>query len=207
MPVDHGNPELENLRRRQATLTLTRTFTPAEQQRRERIIAAARELAAERGYDATTVREIATLAGTTPATVYRYVGSKDRLLHHCMVEWALRTADDLRTERYTGSAAERVGAAFRDVVHWAARDRLLLAAGISSFRSTDTASDGLATWHTLFVAFVRAALDDDTWADTHSQALTLGHVLVACLLDLTSGRSDPDRIGAHIHTAAHLIFR
>ncbi|MFI1379153.1 TetR family transcriptional regulator [Embleya sp. NPDC020886] len=33
-------------------------------------------------------RDIAACAGTTPATVYRYVGSKDRLLHDVVIEWA-----------------------------------------------------------------------------------------------------------------------
>lgn len=202
----HG-PELDEIRRQQTVLTLRRTFTAAEQQRRDRIADAARELAAEHGHAATTVRDIAARAGTTPATVYRYFGSKDRLMHHLMVEWALRTTVELRRTRYRGSPAKRVGAAFGDIIDAAARDRTLLAAGMASFHSTDTAGDGLATWQALFTALVRAALGDEDWQDADGQALTLGHVLVACLLDLASGRGDPDRIREHINTAAHLIFR
>lgn len=36
---------------------------------------------AERGYEKTTVREIAARAGMTPGNMYRYVGSKDDILH------------------------------------------------------------------------------------------------------------------------------
>jgi AcrR family transcriptional regulator len=46
---------------------------------REAILAAARQLFAERGFDATTVREVATVAGIDPALVIRYFGGKDEL--------------------------------------------------------------------------------------------------------------------------------
>ena len=201
---DAGLPEAH---REPSALTTTRTSGRAEQPHRARIAGAARELVAERGYTATTIREVAARAGTTPATVYHHFGSKDGLLHHVMVDWTLRTTDDLRTRRYTGSSAERVAAAFGDVVRWAADDAELLAAGMRSFHSTDAAGAGTSTWHALFLALVRAALGDETWDDARGQAMTLGHVLVSCLLDLTSGRADVDRVRRHITTAAELLFR
>lgn len=187
-------------------LTVVHRFGPAERRRRDAIAEAARSLAAEHGYAATTVRDIAARAGTTPATVYRYFGSKDGLLQHVMLEWAGRTGDDLDADDYRGTAAERVGSAFRDVVRWAARDLPLLDAGITSFVGA-SGGQGLAVWREIFTAYVRAALDDPTWDDDEGKALTLGHVLVACLLDLTSGRTDPEAACAHITTAAGLIFR
>ncbi|MCF2530250.1 TetR/AcrR family transcriptional regulator [Yinghuangia soli] len=187
--------------------TVTHRLGPAERERRTAIAAAARELAAEHGYDATTVRDIAARAGTTPATVYRYFGSKDRLLHHIMVEWAGRTAAELAGGSYPGDVADRVSAAFQDIIRWAAQDLALLEAGIVSFRATADANDGLAVWQGLFTAFVRGALDDPEWADDEGKALTLGHVLVACMLDITSGRTRPEETCAHIDTAARLIFR
>lgn len=193
--------------RTRAEFTVAHRLGPAERQRRDRIAEAARELAAERGYDATTVRDIAARAGTTPATVYRYFGSKDQLLHHVMVEWAGRTAAELGAATYAGGTADRVGAAFQDIVRWAARDLPLLEAGIISFRATAAAGDGLAVWQDLFTTFVRGALDDADWTDDEGKALTLGHVLVACFLDITSGRTNPAQTCAHIDTAARLIFR
>jgi AcrR family transcriptional regulator len=46
---------------------------------REGILDAARELFATRGYDATTIRGIATSAGVDPALVHHFFGSKDEL--------------------------------------------------------------------------------------------------------------------------------
>lgn len=46
---------------------------------RTAILAAARRLFAERGYEATTMREVATSASIDPAMVIRYFGSKDGL--------------------------------------------------------------------------------------------------------------------------------
>lgn len=48
---------------------------------RSRIIQAAFQVFAERGYEKTTVRDIAAKAGMTPGNIYRYVGSKDDILH------------------------------------------------------------------------------------------------------------------------------
>ena len=47
---------------------------------RAAILAAARGLFAERGYERTTVRAIAAAAGVDPALVHHYFGSKDQLL-------------------------------------------------------------------------------------------------------------------------------
>src|SRR5687767_6007905 len=50
--------------------------TPACDARREAILDAAAELFRERGYDATSVRDLAKAAGIAQATLYYYIGSK-----------------------------------------------------------------------------------------------------------------------------------
>lgn len=47
---------------------------------REAVLAAARELFAERGYERTTIRGVAAAAGVDPALVHRQFGSKEGLL-------------------------------------------------------------------------------------------------------------------------------
>jgi AcrR family transcriptional regulator len=51
-----------------------------QQKTRERIIAAASKVLAEKGYDATTLREISREAGAAPGLVHYYFGGKDELL-------------------------------------------------------------------------------------------------------------------------------
>ena len=55
---------------------------PSEEQQktRERIIAAASKVLAEKGYDATTLREISREAQAAPGLVHYYFGGKDQLL-------------------------------------------------------------------------------------------------------------------------------
>ncbi len=55
--------------------------TRVEQRRRTetRILTAARELFGEQGFDRTTIRAIATRAGSDPGLVMRYFGSKEKL--------------------------------------------------------------------------------------------------------------------------------
>jgi AcrR family transcriptional regulator len=55
--------------------------TRVEQRRRTegRILTAARQLFGEHGYDRTTIRAIATAAGSDPGLVMRYFGSKEKL--------------------------------------------------------------------------------------------------------------------------------
>jgi AcrR family transcriptional regulator len=60
---------------------LSAVTTRAEQRRRteSRILAAARELFGEHGFDRTTVRMVAGRAGSDPGLVMRYFGSKEQL--------------------------------------------------------------------------------------------------------------------------------
>lgn len=71
--------------------------TEEQQETRERIIAAAYKVLAEKGYDATTLREISRAAQTAPGLIHYYFGGKDQLL----VE-VLKTMSD----RYTQATAD-----------------------------------------------------------------------------------------------------
>src|SRR5437763_14148909 len=51
-----------------------------QQKTRERIIAAASKVLAEKGYEATTLREISREAQAAPGLVHYYFGGKDQLL-------------------------------------------------------------------------------------------------------------------------------
>ena len=54
-------------------------FTERSEATRTAILVATRKLLAERGYEGTTIRAVASLVGVDPAMVMRYYGSKDGL--------------------------------------------------------------------------------------------------------------------------------
>ena len=60
--------------------------------RRRRVLDATLELAAEGGFDAVQMRDVAAAADVALGTLYRYFSSKERLLLEAMVE----QQDDLR---------------------------------------------------------------------------------------------------------------
>ena len=62
--------------------------------RRERILAAVLELAAEGGYDAVQVREVAARARVALRTIYNYYDSRENLLYAAMMEWRRRVASE-----------------------------------------------------------------------------------------------------------------
>jgi AcrR family transcriptional regulator len=74
-------PVTEEPRRRDAAAT------------RRALLDAATELFAERGYDRTTVRDIATRAGVNQALLFRYYGSKDALFAEATAGHSLRDAE------------------------------------------------------------------------------------------------------------------
>jgi AcrR family transcriptional regulator len=57
---------------------------PGNQDTREAILGAAREAFADRGFDAASIRSIATAAGVDPALVHHYFGTKDQLFLDAM---------------------------------------------------------------------------------------------------------------------------
>ena len=61
--------------------------------RRDEIIAAASDLFARKGIDATTMAEIAEAAGISPPTVFNYFGSKDGVLIAMIVEGTVRARE------------------------------------------------------------------------------------------------------------------
>jgi TetR/AcrR family transcriptional regulator, cholesterol catabolism regulator len=61
-------------------------LTPVQRQRRQRIVDAAVGLAAEGGYDAVQMREVALRADVALGTLYRYFASKEHLLVSALAE-------------------------------------------------------------------------------------------------------------------------
>ncbi|MFE0509822.1 TetR/AcrR family transcriptional regulator [Streptomyces sp. NPDC058964] len=89
-----------------------------------RLLVAAVEAFAERGYHATTTRDIAGRAGMSPAALYIHYKTKEELLHRISRIGHDRALDILRTAaRREGSASERLADAVSSFVRWHAGRR------------------------------------------------------------------------------------
>jgi AcrR family transcriptional regulator len=89
----------------------------------DRILQKALELFSDRGYDATSVREICEAAGVTKPTLYHFYGSKEGV-YRAIVEGALErfSANLIRTLSVEGSLGDRLGRMARVYVDAAVRE-------------------------------------------------------------------------------------
>ncbi|QKW05678.1 TetR/AcrR family transcriptional regulator [Streptomyces sp. NA04227] len=84
-----------------------------------RLLIAAVDAFAERGYHATTTRDIAGRAGMSPAALYIHYKTKEELLHRISRIGHERAVEVLRSASGAeGSAAERLALAVRSFVGW-----------------------------------------------------------------------------------------
>ncbi|WP_073948998.1 TetR/AcrR family transcriptional regulator [Streptomyces kebangsaanensis] len=89
-----------------------------------RLLVAAVEAFAERGYHATTTRDIAGRAGMSPAALYIHYKTKEELLHRISRIGHEKALEILRTAaRREGSATERLTDAVSSFVRWHAGGR------------------------------------------------------------------------------------
>ncbi|GHH92253.1 TetR/AcrR family transcriptional regulator [Streptomyces capillispiralis] len=89
-----------------------------------RLLLAAVEAFAERGYHATTTRDIASRAGMSPAALYIHYKTKEELLHRISRIGHEKALDILRTaSRAEGGPAERLADAVSSFVRWHAGGR------------------------------------------------------------------------------------
>jgi AcrR family transcriptional regulator len=84
-----------------------------------RLVVAAVEAFAERGYHATTTRDIAGRAGMSPAALYIHYKTKEELLYQISKVGHLRSLGLLEGARdAAGAPAERLAAGVRSFVRW-----------------------------------------------------------------------------------------
>lgn len=67
-------------------MTNLRKLTPRQEDRRQRILTAARELVADQGYDGMVMSQVAERAGVSPTTLYNLYNTKDQLVLEALRE-------------------------------------------------------------------------------------------------------------------------
>ncbi|HEX4725824.1 MAG TPA: TetR family transcriptional regulator [Pseudonocardiaceae bacterium] len=178
------------------------------------LLSAARELFNERGFDHTTVRDIAGLAGVNQALLFRYFGSKEALFRVAMTSQGHQLLAETPPEQLVGrmltrmlspdaasvkdnpiyallrsTGNEHTAAVFRDDLGEPYRRAL---AALTDADDARVRADLVLAW-LLGIGLLRSVLDEDHFAGVDPAQVT-AHVLraVATLLERVDQRPPPD---------------
>jgi len=184
------------------------TLTPNQAARRARVLDAAMELAAEGGYDAVQMRDVASRAQVALGTIYRYFASKDHLLAECQLEsWRTMEARlEQRPLRGT-TAADRVMDLIGRVMRTVEREPQQAAALVTASSSPDPAvrdcQAEMIAYQDTVLAGAMGDLDPERAAAT---ARTLRYVWFSVLLGWVNGWNDFAAIGREVESATRLLL-
>jgi len=98
---------------------MNRELTPNQKKRRQRILAATRDLVGELGYDGTIMRDVAVRAKVSPTTLYNLYNTKDELLLAALREEVTRSMQQAE-QQTAGPGYERL---LRHIHHVAKQTR------------------------------------------------------------------------------------
>jgi AcrR family transcriptional regulator len=183
-------------------------LTTSQAARRQRVLVSALELAADGGYEAVQMRDVATSAGVALGTIYRYFPSKDALLAAAMVEW-MEDLERRVTQRGPSGAttAERVYDVLRRAVATMERQPKLAEAVITALTSDDEAAGqaSVSTTDVMTRVMLQAFPDDVDPEMEAGIAKVLGHVWFSCMVAWKNGVGDMTWMAGELQIAADLI--
>jgi AcrR family transcriptional regulator len=189
-----------------APTALTRSQTA----RRQRVIAAAIELASAGGYEAVQMRDVATTAHVALGTIYRYFASKDHLLAATLVEWTRDLqARVLQRPARGASPADRVVDVLRRATRSLERSPMLTAALITAVSAPDPAiKDCQREVNDIMVEVLSGAMADDVPDDLKAGVCrVMSHVWFSSLVGWVNGWGGGVDIGDELEVAARLLLR
>jgi AcrR family transcriptional regulator len=180
--------------------------------RKERLIAAATTLAAEGGYDAVQMRDVAARAEVALGTLYRHYASKDQLLLAGMAQQAATLRERLVQRPPSGDTpAARVSDALRRASRALERAPLVTKAMLAAMSSSEEATLPLKSEiDSTLRAIIADVVDGDglctTIADLDGIVRVLGSVWFAELTYWSNGLNPTSSMGDNLASAAHLLL-
>src|SRR3954468_6743168 len=176
--------------------------------RRERMIAAAVELATAGGYDAVQMRDVAARAAVALGPLYRHYPSKDHLLLAALTEQAEALRERIAQRPPDGAdAATRSADVLRRASRALARRPQLTAALVTALTAPEP--DIAEAKHGVEIvlhAIITGAVDGTTLPDTAGGVRTLGYVWLAVLSAWVGGSLDEHEMADDLETAARLLL-
>jgi AcrR family transcriptional regulator len=183
------------------------TLTAGQQARRERVIAAALDLAAAGGYDSVQMRDVSTKADVALGTIYRYFSSKDHLLAAAMAELTAGLHTQVTNVPPKGAtAADRLIDVYRRATRALERQPQLTAALVTALASPDAGvneNSALVRGHI-------AGMAQEILADLDAQKRddivgVLGHVFYSTLSAWAHGRHPFSHVMRELEKAIRLL--
>ena len=182
--------------------------------RRERVIAAAVELASDGGYDAVQMRDVAGQADVALGTLYRYFPSKDHLLIAALAGQVSALQRRLAQKPPRGtSAADRVVDVLRRATRALEREPRLTAALVNALSSADpSVAAAKQEVNDILATVITDAADHDALSDRRALAndkdvvRVLGHVWFAALVSWVGGMAPTGQMGDDLEITARLIL-
>jgi len=184
-------------------------LTRSQAARRGRVLAAAMELAAEGGYDAVQMRDVAARAQVALGTIYRYFTSKDQLLAATLVEWSSDMERRLVQRPPKGeTVADRVVDVVRRASRAMERNPTLSSALVTAIASPDPAVLECQRDVSLIMVKLLSGPLDGLPADERDGIMrTLSLVWFAALIGWVNGWANARTVGDELEAAARLLLR
>ena len=188
---------------------VSRTLSPTQAATRSRLLAAARDLAIEGGYDAVSIRNVAARAGLSAPTAYQYFSSKDHLLVDLMVDLVGGTTAAIESRPVEGDdPVDRSVSTLRRAVRRMEREPNLYVAMVRAYISgAPEVAHARSVMETSMRAWVDAALGTSEIEDRESVVAILESVLFASMVGLVTGSRVPRDIGDALESAVRMLLK
>jgi TetR/AcrR family transcriptional regulator, cholesterol catabolism regulator len=188
---------------------VARPLSATQSATRHRLLDAARDLAAEGGYDAVGMRAVAARAGVSAPTAYLYFSSKDHVLVDVLVELVGHTTANLSARPQPGRVAvDRVVATLRRAVENVERaPQLYIALTRAYIAGSPEVAHARGTLESSMRHWIDLALGDTVPRDRDAIARILEDVLFANMVGLVTGGRTPSQIGDELELAARTVLR
>jgi AcrR family transcriptional regulator len=184
------------------------TLTPNQAARRSRVIDAALELAAEGGYDAVQMRDVAARAQVALGTIYRYFSSKDHLLAACQVDlWKSQSERTILRPPDGKTPADRVVTFLSRQMRGVSSEPERTAALITASSSPDPAvRECQLEMMAMIDRSLEAAMGDVPPERRARVAITLRQLWFSWLLNWVNGWNDTATVSAELESATRLLL-
>ena len=188
------------------------TLARSQAERRRRVLAATFELAADGGFDAVQMRDVAAAADVALGTVYRYFSSKERLLLEAMAEQQADLRAYIETHPVEeATATERVMTVLRRANRSLRRYPDVTAAMVRAFGSAQPENGDIVRRVTEIMTAIitRAVQGSDRHTPTAREvrvARILMQVWLSSLNGWVGGVDGPERVDEDLEAAARLLL-